>query len=250
MTTSLKWKKEDLSPLCIIISFYYILPLASLKGAFKNTISLFGLSKSYGLASLRAGFVVADEVIIREAINRIFQQMDAAPQIIGEALIGAFNTSKKRNNAYKKYFNKLNKEYYYRYNLLKSLIMGLSSIEDENLKRKINKRVRKINKDGALLLENGIKDVDIINGLEPEAGFFVVIDFTKLKNKMYKDFLVKTEEDLVTLFYSKIKLRFLMGKSISWPNKDDLIGRFTFAKSEEEIINALVLMNGIVSKMN
>lgn len=27
MTTSLKWKKEDLSPLCIIISFYYILPL-------------------------------------------------------------------------------------------------------------------------------------------------------------------------------------------------------------------------------
>lgn len=225
-------------------------PLASLKGAFKNTISLFGLSKSYGLASLRAGFIVADEVIIREVINRIFQQMDAAPQIIGEALIGAFNTSKKRNNAYKKYFSKLNKEYYYRYNLFKSLIMGLSSIEDENLKRKINKRVRKINKDGALLLEEGIKDVDIINGLEPEAGFFVVIDFTKLKNKMYKDFMIKTEEDLVTLFYSKIKLRFLMGKSISWPNKDDLIGRFTFAKSEEEIINALVLMNGIVSKMN
>ena len=118
--------------------------------------------KLYGLASLRAGFVVADEVIIREAINRIFQQMDAAPQIIGEALIGAFNTSKKRNNAYKKYFDKLNKEYYYRYNLFKSLIMGLSSIEDEKLKSKINKRVRKINKDGALLLEEGIKDVDII----------------------------------------------------------------------------------------
>ena len=134
--------------------------------------------------------------------------MDAAPQIIGEALIGAFNTSKKRNNAYKKYFNKLNKEYYYRYNLLKSLIMGLSSIEDENLKRKINKRVRKINKDGALLLENGIKDVDIINDLEPEAGFFVVIDFTKLKNKMYENFMIKTEEDLVTsiLFENKIKI--------------------------------------------
>ena len=27
MTTSIKWKKEDLSPLCVIISFYYILPL-------------------------------------------------------------------------------------------------------------------------------------------------------------------------------------------------------------------------------
>ena len=27
MTTSVKWKKEDLSPLCIIILFYYILLL-------------------------------------------------------------------------------------------------------------------------------------------------------------------------------------------------------------------------------
>ncbi|MEG0995081.1 MAG: aminotransferase class I/II-fold pyridoxal phosphate-dependent enzyme, partial [Bacilli bacterium] len=57
------------------------IPLATIPGAFKNTISLFGLSKSYGLASLRAGFVVADEVIIREIINRVFQQIDAVPLI-------------------------------------------------------------------------------------------------------------------------------------------------------------------------
>ena len=44
------------------------LPFGTLDGMFKNTISLFGLSKSYGMASLRAGFVVADEVIIREII--------------------------------------------------------------------------------------------------------------------------------------------------------------------------------------
>lgn len=226
------------------------IPVASIPGAFKNTISLFGLSKSYGLASLRAGFVVADEVIIREIINRIFQQIDAVPSIIGEALIGAFNDSKKRNDAYKKYFKKLNAEYFYRYNLLKSLIMGLDSIEDEKLRSKINKRVRKINKDGVSLLNKGIKDVNIIKELEPEAGFFVVVDFTNLKNKKYKDFKIETEEDLVTLFYSEIKLRFLMGKSIAWPNKEDLIGRLTFAKSEEEIINALVLMNGIINRMN
>lgn len=225
-------------------------PVASIPGAFKNTISLFGLSKSYGLASLRAGFVVADEVIIRELINRIFQQMDAAPAIIGEALKGSFNDSKKRNKAYKRYFKKLNENYFYRYNLLKSLIMGLDSIDDEKLKRKINKRVRVINKKAIPLLKNGIKDVNIISGLEPEAGFFVIIDFTKLKNKKYKDFEIKSEEDLVTLFYSKIKLRFIMGKSIAWPNKDDLIGRFTFAKSASEIVEALTLMNDIINSMN
>ena len=51
-------------------------PMASIKGMFRNTISLFGLSKSYGLASLRAGFIVADEIIIREVVNRIFQGME------------------------------------------------------------------------------------------------------------------------------------------------------------------------------
>ena len=51
------------------------MPIATIPGMFRNTISLFGLSKSYSMASLRAGFVVADEVIIREIVNRIFQTM-------------------------------------------------------------------------------------------------------------------------------------------------------------------------------
>lgn len=225
-------------------------PMATIPGAFKNTISLFGLSKSYGLASLRAGFVVADEVIIREIINRIFQEMDAIPVIIGEALRGSFNNSNNRNKAYKKYFNKLNKEYIYRYNLFKSLVMGIDSIEDDKLKKKIQTRVRKNNKNAISLLRNGIKDVNIIRGLEPEAGFFVILDFTNLKNKKYKDYEIKSEEDLVTLFYSEIKLRFIIGKSISWPNKSDLVGRFTFAKSESEIIEALTLMNNIINEIN
>ena len=82
-------------------------PIATIPGMFRNTISLFGLSKSYGMASLRAGFVVADEVIIRELINRIFQGMDSAPDIVGRALAGAFNTSRKREKVYNDYFSKL-----------------------------------------------------------------------------------------------------------------------------------------------
>ena len=73
------------------------MPIATIPGMFRNTISLFGLSKSYGMASLRAGFVVADEVIIRELINRIFQGMDSAPDIVGRALAGAFNIRPERD---------------------------------------------------------------------------------------------------------------------------------------------------------
>ncbi|MEG0995082.1 MAG: hypothetical protein RSE91_03865 [Bacilli bacterium] len=128
--------------------------------------------------------------------------------------------------------------------------MGLDSISDNTLKKKIKKRVQKINTKALSLLKNGIKNVEIINELEPESGFFIVIDFTKLKNKKYKGHEITSEEDLVTIFYSEIKLRFIMGKSIAWPNKNDLVGRFTFAKSDTEIINALTLMSDIIDKIN
>ena len=82
-------------------------PIATIPGMFRNTISLFGLSKSYGLASLRAGFVVADEIVIREVINRIFQSMDSAPDLVGQALAGAFNTSERRKQVYEEYFQGL-----------------------------------------------------------------------------------------------------------------------------------------------
>ena len=82
-------------------------PIATIPGMFRNTITLFGLSKSYGMASLRAGFLIADEIIIREVINRIFQEMDSSPDIVGRALMGAFNASPERNKAYKKYFTEL-----------------------------------------------------------------------------------------------------------------------------------------------
>lgn len=62
------------------------MPIATIPGMFRNTISLFGLSKSYEMAELRAGFVVADESIIYGIVNKTFQTMDSVPTIIGEAL--------------------------------------------------------------------------------------------------------------------------------------------------------------------
>ena len=225
------------------------LPIASIKGMFKNTISLFGLSKSYGLASLRAGFIVADEVIIREIINKIFQQMDAVPAIIGEVLKAAFNTSYKRNKEYDKYFTKLNNEYCYRYNLLKALVMGINTVESK-YKHQIIEDIKRVNNKAINIIDKGIDGINILNNLEPKAGFFVILDFTKLKGKKYNDIIINNEETLTTLFYKNIHLRFIMGKSLAWPNKEQLIGRFTFAKSIDDIINAFYLINELVNKLN
>ena len=81
------------------------IPMGTYEKYFDNTITITGLSKSYGLASLRAGMIVANEAIIRGVRNYIFQTMDSSPVLQGKALAGAFNSSYTREQEYEKYFN-------------------------------------------------------------------------------------------------------------------------------------------------
>lgn len=225
-------------------------PLATIPGMFRNTITLFGLSKSYGMASLRAGFLIADEIIIREVINRIFQEMDSSPDIVGRALMGAFNATEERKKVYNKYFKKLRKEYIYRYNILKCLVNGIDSLKDIKMQEKVANTIKKYipSKDFNRVI-SGLPYVKIPTSLEPEAGFFTILDFTSLKGKTYNKKVIETEKDLLEFFYYTSRIRFLIGQSISWPQKDQLIGRVTFALEEDILINSFKLMNDALQKI-
>jgi len=220
-------------------------PIATIPGMFRNTISLFGLSKCYGMASLRAGFVVADEIIIRELINRIFQEMDSSPDIVGRALKGAFNATIKREEVYNEYFTELRNIYQYKFNLLKVLVDGIDSIKNENIKSKILEKITKEIPDEQERNEilKGLPYVSFPKNLEPESGFFAILDFTKLKGMKYKGHIINNERDLLEFFYKTSRTRFLVGQSISWPYEDELVGRVTFALDDEKIINALKNMH-------
>lgn len=217
-------------------------PISSLDGMFKNTISLFGLSKSYGMASLRAGFIVADEIIIREVINKIFRELDAVPAIIGEALAGTFNNNEKE---YNRYFSKLRDEYKYRYNLFKAMIMGIGSC-DKTYINKVKKVVKKYSPNYDLV--NGINGVKI--KYDVKAGFFIILDFTSLKGKHYENIIINNDEDLLIYLYKQINLRYLIGKSIAWPNEDEMVGRFTFAKSDKDIVTMISKLKWAIDKLN
>lgn len=217
-------------------------PIATLPRMFRNTISLFGLSKCYGLASLRAGFVVADEIIIREVINRIFQEMDSSPDIVGRALMGAFNTTPRRDIVYKEYFTELRSKYIYKYNLLKALVKGIDKV-DISLKDKIYNKICSIVKDDKDCILKGLPYVDFPFNLETESGFFVLLDFTKIKGMKYKDEVINTERDLLKFFYQTCRIRFLVGQSISWPYEDELIGRVTTTLEDEKMIEVFANMN-------
>ena len=219
-------------------------PIATIPGMFRNTISLFGLSKSYGMASLRAGFVVADEIIIRELINRIFQGMDSSPDIVGRALAGAFNISEKRDVVYKEYFSKLRNIYQEKFSLLKALVNGIDNISDSKLRKTIENKIRNtIEENDVNLILKGLPYVDFPRNLEPESGFFAILDFTKIKGMKYKDMVINSEKDLLIFFYQTSRTRFLVGQSISWPYEDEMVGSVTFALDDSKIITALANMN-------
>ena len=226
-------------------------PMATIPGMFRNTITLFGLSKSYGMASLRAGFLIADEIIIREVINRIFQEMDSSPDIVGRALKGAFNATEERNKIYKEYFTPLRKEYVFRYNILKALVEGIDSITNFTMKEKVKEAIEKhiIDKNVRTRVLKGLPYVKIPKNLEPEAGFFAILDFTELKGKTFNGKTIQTERELLEFFYYTNRLRFLIGQSISWPNHEELIGRVTFAFEIDRLIDSLVLMNDSLQKI-
>ena len=223
-------------------------PIATIPGMFRNTISLFGLSKSYGLAAVRAGFVVADEIIIREVINRIFQEIDSSPSITGYALSGAFNSSKERNKEYDKYFPPLREEYKYRYELLKALVEGIDSVN--NYKEKIIKEVKTVLKDNAEIALKGLPYVHFPKNLEPDSGFFAILDFTEIKGMKYNGRIISSERDLLKFFYKTCRTRFLVGQSISWPYEEELIGRVSYAIDLNILINALYNMGRALEKLD
>ena len=217
-------------------------PLASFPGMFRNTISLMGLSKSYGMASLRAGFVVADEIIIREVINRIFQEMDSSPDIVGQALKGAFNATPERKEAYDIYFTELRLKYYEKYQLLKALVNGVDSV-DSRYKEKISEKILNVlgSEKGTKLL-SGLPYVTFPEQLEVESGFFAILDFTRIKGMRYNQEMITSEKDLLKFFYKTCRIRFLVGQSISWPYSEELIGRVTFALEDDRMIKAFYQM--------
>lgn len=219
-------------------------PIATIDGMFRNTISLFGLSKSYGMASLRAGFVVADEAIIRELVNRIFQGWDSSPEITGCALAGAFNTTLERKKMYDEYFSELRNIYVYKYNLLKALVQGIDAIKDKSLKEKIKEEIKNNVKEEDLnLVFEGLPYVDFPTNLVPDSGFFAILDFTKLKGMKYHGEIINTERGLLNFIYKLTRIRFLVGQSISWPYKNELVGRVTYAIDNSLLILALCNMN-------
>ncbi len=226
-------------------------PMASIPKYFNNTISMFGISKAYGLASFRAGVILAPIPICRGLANLIFQAMDSVSVLQVKALEGAFNGTDKRYRQTKKYFTPIIKEYQYRYELFKCLVEGINSIKDPAIQDKIREDIAYYEKDPAIrkILLEGIPNVTLRKNTVPTSGFFAIVDFTNLKGKHYADNIINTEYDLLKYFYIEGKILYLMGSSMSWPYDNEIVGRINFGLEKEALINNFKIINLAVRKL-
>ena len=208
------------------------LPVSAIDGMFDNTISLFGLSKSYGLAGARAGFIVANEIVVRGIRNLIFHQMDSVSTIQARMLSEVFSTKKKSFKCYNKYFKKLIPMYMFKFDIVKCFVKGLDSIDNPN-----RKRIIKLLKQQHINLTE-ISDHHAKLILEPKAGFFALLDLSYYKNKKIGDVTINNAEDLLVFLFKQCRIKFLTGASFAWPDQK-FIARITYTADNSELIKML-----------
>ena len=134
---------------------------------------------------------------------------------------------------------------------MKVLINGIDFIEDSNLKAQIEKDIRNYAYGYNISqILDGIPNVDFVNGTIPDSGFFVMLDFTGLKNKVAENGrVISDEKELLKYLYEQEKIKLILGQSISWPNEEQLIGRVTTALPREDLVEHFGAMNKCLRKL-
>lgn len=218
------------------------LPAAHFDSEYQNVISLLGLSKAYGLAGLRAGFIVADEVIIRGIRNSVFQNIDSTSHLNAIALEAAFNCSLERQKAYDDYFSAVLEQYKFNFNLVKAAVNGVNCLSGEYKKNVID-FVSSIlgNKESDKWLRP-MEGVDFVPGTIPESGFFCLLDFSTYKGKKFGNTCVIDDLSFLDYMFSRYRVNFITGKSIGWPDPEAIIARISFSGEASKIVRVFSYM--------
>ena len=95
----------------------------------------------------------------------------------------------------------------------------------------------------------GIPGVSFANKTIPQSGFFALLDYTDLKGKSFEGKVILNDKDLLEFLYSQEKIKLIGGRSISWPNDDEIIGRVTTALERNELVDSFAAMNKSLRKL-
>lgn len=223
------------------------LPICSLDGHFDNTITLYTLSKAYGLAGLRSGMIVANEIVSSLIRDRIFQVSDSLSILQSAAMGAIFKPDDESTKEREGYFSYITKEYYERYVFVKSIVTGFSSLSKSE-KSTFDSLISKNNIDVSQIDTNGINNVGIVT--EPASGFFVLLDLSKLIGKSYQGFKVVDDKSLLQFLYTSENIKVLTGNAFCWANSNQLVMRTTTALSYEDLLDGFQRLKKSIEQLD
>ena len=217
-------------------------PMASLDGDHANVISLLGISKSYGAAGLRAGIIVANEIIIAGVRNYIAWDTDSTSYLNMKVLSAVYCTGAEHEQAYQAYFSELMAGYRERLNTVRCLIDGLDSLpEAEQAQTRALIAAGRGEAETEALLR-GIKGVRILPGCVPEAGFFALLDFRELAGKSCDGITVTDDLSLIRYLYHRYRLKLLPGCAMGMQDPQHIVARVSFSIEIPELIERLSML--------
>lgn len=226
------------------------LPVASFNDEYQNTITLLGISKSYGMAGIRAGIIIADEIIVRGMRNIIFQEIDSASHLNSVALAAAFNTTSARMEAYHTYFEQSIDTYRFHLNLIRAVVDGIEST-DTKYRQLVETFVYTYleSREKAQWWLSGIKEVNFIEKLMPESGFFCLLDFTPLRGRSCDGITITDDISLLLYLFHNYRINFITGKAINWPNKEQIVARISYSAAPEKIVTVFTYIKEEIEKL-
>lgn len=214
------------------------LPIASIPKYQDITISLYGLSKSYGLASFRAAFIDAP-IIVKRALGKMnYQALDAISVLQSAALEGAYNASDRRYRAYDRYFSRIMKKYEFNFYLVYGLINGADKV------KKYGRKVRRyINIGKKVFLGKERKEFERVPKIKmirkeiPESGFYVVLDFSEVLGKSFRGEVIREDHDFLAILIRYAGVKFISGSGMNhFGVEDHIYARVSFGLSPFAIL--------------
>jgi aspartate aminotransferase len=137
-----------------------------------------------------------------------------------------------------KYFSYITQEYYKRFIFVKGIVSGFDSLKGSEvglLDSIIQKNNLIISLDSQM---SGINSVSIV--IEPQSGFFVLLDLTKLIGKSYKGFKINDDKSLLQFLYTADNIKVLTGNAFCWTDGNQLIIRATIAQDYKDILDGFL----------
>lgn len=218
------------------------LPICSLDNNFDNTITLYTLSKSYGLAGLRSGMIVANEIVISLIRDRIFQMSDSLSTLQQVAISAVFKSDVELQK--EKYFAYITHEYYERFVFVKTILLGLNKVNKQE--RKVFDKIIQSNKLNFAKQKdlNGVADLEILT--EPASGFFVLLNLTKFIGKSHRGFKILDDKTLLQFLYTFGNIKSLTGNAFCWPKNNQLVIRATFAFDYRDLLDSYLRLKKVL----